>query len=723
VSIRLDIDVGCALLLSPSGLVDSGVVFVPACSGEFFGVSTESYQVRMKIAPSYDESLAVTFHLSGTRQYVTFPGTALVDRGWLAVSCSTALSTDLYDGIDELADSVLVRVRDIAVTRIVAPVDTVPDATWLHPECIVRNLGSVNEPVIPVVFRIGTWVDTAMVYNLAPGGFTSLVMNDSLLSSPGIWLDVASADLPGDLNPSNNTRLDTFWVLGTIAHDVGPVEILAPTGSFDRTQVVTPSASVTNYGTGTESFWVYFSGINQTTRTREYFDSAYVASLVSGAVDTVDFTSASFPVPGPYEARCSTFLVPDQNITNDVITGAFTVTDLQQDPGVSAILAPVGYVATNTLVAPRATWHNYGTTNPANFTAWFFLTSPSLGRVYAESTVIAVLAVGRDTTLTFATYNVGTDTGAWVARCSTYASGDVNLVNNVREQGFTVGTRPPWPYGWAEVGAMPALPSGKQVKDGGWLAYNSGDQLIYSGKGNKTPDFYSFDAINNRWTQLSLIPDGTEAKKPSKGAVGCADGAGIVYATKGNNTDGFYKYVAAVDSWYPLAPVPAGTTGKKVKGGTDLVYVPPDSVAPAYVYLLKGYKNEFWRYDLAADTWTALASAPADKWDKGSWLAYDGVGQLYAHQSKYHGFYAYNLGTGAWGAALQGMPLVSRTGKKKKSKDGGSGAYSDPYIYALKGGNTQEYWKYYVAGDSWQESDTVPLIGSTQKKKKVKAGV
>jgi hypothetical protein len=142
------------------------------------------------------------------------------------------------------------------------------------------------------------------------------------------------------------------------------------------------------------------------------------------------------------------------------------------------------------------------------------------------------------------------------------------------------------------------------------------------------------------------------------------------------------------------------------------------------VYLLKGFKNEFYRYNPATDSWSPLAQAPAAKYDKGSWLVlgHEPRPLLYAHQAKYHGFHAYDPAGGTWGAALTGMPYISRTGRSKKSKDGGCAAWLNGSVYALKGGNTQEFWRYFPSGDSWLESDTIPQFGSSLKRKKVKAG-
>ena len=140
-----------------------------------------------------------------------------------------------------------------------------------------------------------------------------------------------------------------------------------------------------------------------------------------------------------------------------------------------------------------------------------------------------------------------------------------------------------WPYalrvtviakpGWWEMTKVPATPAGKAVKDGGWLSFDPGSNLIYGAKGNKSADFYRYHINGDSWHELTVIPLGTEAKLPKKGCVGAADGAGHVYMTKGNNTLGFWKYYADGDSWEQIADVPLGNSNKKVKGGTDMVYV------------------------------------------------------------------------------------------------------------------------------------------------------
>jgi hypothetical protein len=146
-----------------------------------------------------------------------------------------------------------------------------------------------------------------------------------------------------------------------------------------------------------------------------------------------------------------------------------------------------------------------------------------------------------------------------------------------------------------------------------------------------------------------------------------------------------------------------------------------------YAYLLKGYKQDFFRFNTVSGVWdTSLPMAPAGmkpKWDKGSWIVLACDSLIFAHKAKYHELWTFNLHTHTWAtAALAGMPLTGMMGKSKKSKDGGSGAWSGEAIFAVKGGNTQEFWRYSACQQLWTELETIPAFGSTGKKKRVKAG-
>jgi hypothetical protein len=158
----------------------------------------------------------------------------------------------------------------------------------------------------------------------------------------------------------------------------------------------------------------------------------------------------------------------------------------------------------------------------------------------------------------------------------------------------------------------------------------------------------------------------------------------------------------------------------------------------SYVYLLKGYGCEFYRFNPVSHEWTTLQDAPTGikaKWDKGSFLVYDGNRYLYAHKAKYydrsssephHEMWKYDTEADSWLTEnIGGMPLYglhSGRIKKKKSKDGGCGVWLNSAIYALKGGNTQQFWSFLPSTGAWVELDTVPTNGSTGRKRRIKYG-
>jgi hypothetical protein len=410
--------------------------------------------------------------------------------------------------------------------------------------------------------------------------------------------------------------------------------------------------------------------------------------------------------------------LPETSWDDPSLYGALILRTLSApgDIGVSAMVTPTGPIDSGAVVVPSAKVRNYGLSE-LGCVAWFMMDDGTDAEVYRQSAVVAPVPVGTEVTVTFPTWAKPHALGQYTTRCS-LAISDGNNTNNMMSGAFTVQVAPPIPPGWSEVASVPATPSGKAVKDGGSIAYDAGTNAIYANKGNKTNDFAKFDPTTDGWTSKKDKPSGREAKTNGKGAAIASDGNGMLYSTKGNNTLGFYESNAALDSWVQKPDVPLGVNNKKVKGGTGLAY------ADGAVYVLKGYKNEFYKYNPVDSIWTTLPVAPAGanmKWDKGSWLVSDGQHTLYAHKAKYHEFYKYDTEMDTWSTVLTPMPIPGKAGNKK-SKDGGSAAWFEDQIYAFKGGNTNEFWRYTPLGDSWREQDSIPKVGTTGKKKKVKAG-
>jgi hypothetical protein len=285
----------------------------------------------------------------------------------------------------------------------------------------------------------------------------------------------------------------------------------------------------------------------------------------------------------------------------------------------------------------------------------------------------------------------------------------------------------PGDHGWWEMSPLPSPPTGKPIKDGGCMAYDAATELIYGSKGNKTGDFYAYDVGTDNWaTDLAGIPLGAEGKQVYKGSVISSDGDGKLYLTKGNNTVGFWEYDASSNEWTQKTNVPLGSSNKKVKQGAGIAWATKDNTG--YAYLLKGYRNEFLKYNPSTNQWTPLLNAPIgtgnhSKWDAGSWLVADAdAGNiLYAFKAKYHEFYLYDTDADTWSHALTPMPIPGNAGNKK-AKDGSCAAWYNGKLYAFKGGNTTEFWCYFPVGDSWHKLEDIRQDGGSRTRKKVKAG-
>jgi hypothetical protein len=505
-------------------------------------------------------------------------------------------------------------------------------------------------------------------------------------------------------DPSSNDGLWYVWFVD----DIEVFALAAP----DAPVLVSPPDLATNQPTAGMLIW------NEAARAAGY--DVYL-DVVDPPVTLVSSNQPgyTYEYDGLDNNRTYYWQVVARNGGGNTASGVWEFTTelgLVRDVGATAVLAPAGAVPLDAVVWPRVTVRNFGET-PETFRVEVLIDGPA-DATWQQEEEVAALAVGETRTITFAAHSwTAAEIGDYTVTATTRLVGDANPGNDASGPHAFRVSEMIWPGGWVEVASAPG-----PVKDGGWLTFNGGNGLIYGGRGYKSLDFYSYDPMagtNGTWATLPAVPAGD--RPCNKGTQGTSDGGNYVYLAKGNNTFEFYRYdITGGSGWERLADVPPGTSGKKVKV-SDLTY------SDGYVYMLKGNKSDFMRFNTATLTWEPLPDAPAGakaKWDKGSFVVTDDEGMvIYAHKARYHELWAFDIATQTWGtAALPGMPLIGRIGKSKKAKDGSGGAFYDGAIHALKGGNTQEFWKYDVAANAWTEHDTIPSVGSTSKKKRVKNG-
>ena len=577
------------------------------------------------------------------------------------------------------------------------------------PRVWVKNQGNLL-PTFKTFLRIGTLYSDSMVTNTLMPGDSALVKFKSWVAGPlGAVVMRCSAATSPDINQLNNVLVDTVYVA---RFDAACMSIFAPTGSVDSGAPVVPQAWIRNLGNMTQTF-----------KARVLVGASYAdtqpVTLAAGDSVLKGFRPWTPAQRGSFAVLCSTMLRSDQDTTNDRKTG--TVAVRVRDVALISILAPADTVDSGDVVRPWVWIANRGS-EAATFKAFVRMDYGTDSVGYLDS-VALTLAATSESLVHFPQSAGLSRPGQWyVTAWSGFA--DQHPENDTLRK--TIIVQPPggfWPVGWHEITSVPIGLSGKAVKAGGSVGVMASTGRVYATKGYKTAEFYEYDPATDRWSTRTPVPPGAEGKLVYTGCDLCADGNGHVYITKGNNTTGFWKYTVADSSWTQMENVPLGLSGKKVIAGTGLAWVEAGGLQ--YVYMLKGYKNEFYRFDVQAGKWDLRAPAPVGasaKWDKGSFIVYDNANTIYASKSKYDELWKYDVAKDSWVKQLTGMPMYSSSGRRKKIKDGGSGGWSDGMMYCLKGGNTQEFWRYTAATDSWREMDTMPQFGSSGRKRKVKDG-
>jgi hypothetical protein len=700
-------DVGVVSILAPRDTVLQGSV-TPQVGVHNYGSVPETFTVILSIAgpTPYDDSFNLSLP-SGYDSIVSFPVWSAT-QGSYTVRCSTSLATDANYANDTLGNTFAVIRHDVGALSIQAPAGVLTPGPVV-PRAAVHNYGSLPETFKAFIQIVGgvPWTDSLTV-TLANGG-DSVLDFQSWNATPGSYATRCSTYLATDADHSNDTVSNTFSVVG---HDVAAVSIQAPSGAI-MPGPVTPQATFHNYGSVTETFKAFILILGGTAWT----DSLEL-TLASGGDTALSFSNW-LAAPGSYTTRCSTFLATDINHDNDMVSSGFLV--LRPDVGVTAILAPRDTVLQGT-VTPSAMVHNYST-ETESFRVFFRISGAGS---YFDSTFVT-LAGGRDTVLSFTGWSVMP--GTYATRCSTGLAIDVNPANDVLAGSFVV--RPLILAGWTRMVDVLQNPKHKNVKDGGALAYGTqpgnDSGFVFAFKGNNTREFYRYNAVNNAWVARDSIPAynrNMKKKAVKKGSSLVMGGNGRLYATKGNNTYDYWEYAPGSGGqagvWTQKADVPTGA--KAVREGAGAAAVQSAGRDTNYVYLLKGSGTyEFYRYNADAGTWATLPNAPAGAsgrpFKNGSALAYDGGDTIFCVKGSYNEFFAYSISGRNW-TTRETLPRIAPPGTRKtKVKDGSGLAYDRRTVYALKGGNTNEFWTYDCNARHWYVGDPMPTFS-----KKVKGG-
>ncbi|MEO0132460.1 MAG: T9SS type A sorting domain-containing protein [candidate division WOR-3 bacterium] len=248
----------------------------------------------------------------------------------------------------------------------------------------------------------------------------------------------------------------------------------------------------------------------------------------------------------------------------------------------------------------------------------------------------------------------------------------------------------------------------KKVSKGAALCYD-GSRYIYATKGNGTYEFWKYDTQNDTWYLVSYVP----TAKALKGGTSLAYLDGYVYLLAGGQDwpvkqdSMFFRYNIASGAWEKLDNPPDENPQKpkKWKDGSAIV---------AYgdkIYAMKGGDKPNWFHIYTpGQGWLAIPETLTtfdSIWKGNNWkrnqkiYVKDGgaitAGDDYLYAIKGGGIpllYRYTPGVPYSWVQLDTIPPT--LDKKRTPKTGAAMAYIYPFIYLMKGNNTDEFWKYNV---------------------------
>jgi hypothetical protein len=694
-------DMTCLRIIAPSGAVDSGQVVTPQAWVKNLGSSAASCSVAFRVGSSYvkqhhDSSLA-----PGDSALDSFPTWTANPRGTYAVSCSTELAGDQHPGNDQQTGTVIVGVADMTCLRIVAPSGAVDSGQVVTPQAWVKNLGS-SAASCSVAFRISSGYLKRRYVTSSASGDSALDSFPTWTAGPrGTYAVSCSTELAGDQHPENDKQTGMV-VVGVL--DMTCLGIVAPGDTVDSGQVVTPLAWVKNLGSPAVSCSVAFRiGTG-------YLRRHYVASLATGDSALDSFPAWTAGPRGAYPFSCSTELAGDQHPENDEQSG--TVAVIVADMTCLRIIAPSDTIASGQMVAPQAWVKNLGSSAASCSVAF------RIGGDYSNRHYVNGLIAGDSSRLSFLNW-MADSAGTYAISCSTELADDQCPANDQQTGTVVVASS------WKPTADIPAGSSGRSLGSGSCITcltgtYSAG--AIYVLKGNNTCEFLSRDE-NDTWRTLASVPlvdSAGQSRRVRYGGTLAAAG-GSLYATKGNHSLDFWMFQPASDTgkWTQLADVPAGQ--HRVCDGASAAALADGSTN--YIYLLKGsHTREFYRYDVAGGEWEQLPSVPSGPSGRDCCIGSvvvdcpdedrDGARSLsirgiYALKGWANEFFRYDPTSDSW-SSLAPLPLDGRCGRRRRAGAGAAAAYYNRKIYVLKGGLTLELWVYDIDQDTWIQAPDLP---------------
>jgi hypothetical protein len=415
---------------------------------------------------------------------------------------------------------------------------------------------------------------------------------------------------------------------------------------------------------------------------------------------------------------------------------AITFFPERRDAAARAIIRPNSFEFPGT-ITPQAKIQNVGTVSDS---IHVYMTIGS----YADSVWVVGLPAGDSATVSFAPWNAVM--GTYTAACSVHMVNDIDPSNNLVTKTVSFAA-------WARRADVPPTWRKRKVKSGA-MAYATTTHKVYAMKGSGTTELWVYDPAADSWDTLSPMPTGPSGKKPTDGVHFTFDPdhgtQGYIWAIKGSGRPDFYCYDIAKDSWFSKANMiviyrdwPYSNRNYRApRRGAAIAYA-AEAGSQGSVYGMPGNgTNYFWQYDIASNTW----SYPHDSvYAQNNGIPYwqyvpldippgpYGIRCKYGSDMAYLNNEVYVLKGTNTVEAYGFSPILNKWDKtldmnsfygygSRRVKNGGALTAEGQTLFALKGGNKQQFWHYNFAADSWKQNSDVPLAPPGQRRVRIKKG-
>lgn len=255
-----------------------------------------------------------------------------------------------------------------------------------------------------------------------------------------------------------------------------------------------------------------------------------------------------------------------------------------------------------------------------------------------------------------------------------------------------------WRYDVSAGEWQSLAPISGSASTGASLVYGE-DGYLYTPRGGNTLTFYRYSIATNTWSAMANITSGYLFNGNQKGAYA----NGHIYYMRSAATNAFLRYTIASNTWTVLNTAPATADNVPISYN--------ESDGQFYVLRSSG-TYDFWKFDPALGTtgdWVGPQQVVNNTITMGTgsdllWNGVTGAGSyVYAVRGGTAGFYRYNVASNTW-TTLASLPLVPTQDT--------TGTLVGDYIYYPLGNSTTTFYRYTISTNTWAAMTVLPATGS-----------